>query len=64
MKFAEEEFSISCAYHGDANTVMSLTTSKIYNETVMKEDCINHLSIRPINCNEKLKKGTRETKHP
>ena len=48
---------------GDAKTVTTLNNAKIYTDTIVKEDCGNHVSKRLYNGIEKAKQASKGTKH-
>ena len=48
---------------GDAKTVTTLNNAKIYTDTIVKEDCVNHVSKRLYNGIEKAKQASKGTKH-
>ena len=48
---------------GDAKTVTTLNNAKIYTDTIVKEDCVNHVSKRLYNGIEKTKQASKGTKH-
>ena len=47
---------------GGAKTVASLNNSHIYEDPIIKEDCVNHVSKRLYNGIEKLKQASKGTK--
>ena len=47
---------------GDSKTVTSLNASKIYNEVILKENCVNHVRKRLYNGIDKAKQNSKGNK--